>query len=338
MNRIKTIFVFVTLFMGKTMFAQDPQFTQFYAAPTFLNPAFAGTSAQSRFALNYRHQWPAISKAFVTYNASYDHYVAGINSGIGVMVTHDRAGTGALQYTGITAQYAYEIRLTHKISLRPALQAAYTIRSLDFNRLTFGDQLLRDDANTTIDPNMPQFSDRNVTHPDFGSGLLLYSEKFWFGLSAHHLNRPNMSLVQNDSRLPIKYSAHGGWRQRTNAKRNEYGPKQHLVTAFNYKAQGNFDQLDVGIYYEYDPVTFGVWYRGLPGLKKNDANYVHHDALALMIGVETKGIYIGYSYDITISHIAANTGGSHEISLISEFASKRNKRSAKRRVIPCAKF
>jgi len=317
--------------------AQDPQFTQFYAAPTYLNPAFAGTTVQSRFAMNYRHQWPAISKAFVTYNASYDQYMPGINSGIGVMVTHDRAGTGALTYTNIGVQYAYEVNLTRKVSLRPALQASYTMRSLDFNRLTFGDQLLRDNASSTIDPNMPQFSDRNVVHPDFGSGLLLYSEKFWLGISAHHMNRPNQSLVQRDSRLPVKYSAHGGWRQRINPD-NEYARKQHLVTAFNYKAQGNFDQFDLGVYYEYDLISFGVWYRGLPGFKKNDANYVHHDALALMLGVEAKGIYIGYSYDITISHIAANTGGSHEISLISEFASKRNKKRAKRRVIPCAKF
>lgn len=337
MKWIRNIGIGLATLVGCQLSAQDPQFTQFYAAPTFLNPAFAGTTTQSRFATNYRHQWPAISNAFVTYNASYDQFLPGINSGIGVMVTHDRAGTGALQYTNIGAQYAYEISLSRKISLRPALHASYTMRNLDFNRLTFGDQLLRDNASSTIDPDMPRFSDQNVAHPDFGTGLLLYSEKFWFGVSAHHINRPNESLRQQDSRLPIKYSAHGGWRQRINPD-NEYAVQQFLVAAFNYKAQGNFDQLDFGIYYEYEPITFGVWYRGLPGVKKNDANYAHHDALALMVGVQAKAIYIGYSYDITISHIAANTGGSHEISLITEFASKRNKKRAKRRVIPCAKF
>ena len=40
------------------MAAQDLQFTQFYAA--HLNPAFAGTTTQSRISGNYRLQWPGI--------------------------------------------------------------------------------------------------------------------------------------------------------------------------------------------------------------------------------------------------------------------------------------
>lgn len=53
--------------LGQAM-AQDPHFTQFYAAPTYLSPAFAGTTIQSRFVLQFRDQWPAIPGAFVSYN------------------------------------------------------------------------------------------------------------------------------------------------------------------------------------------------------------------------------------------------------------------------------
>ncbi len=337
MNKLRGILII--LFCSATVIAgaQDPHFTQFYAAPTYLNPAFAGTSTQSRVALNYRHQWPGISGAFVTQNASYDHYFSDIKSGIGVMVTHDRAGTGALSYTNIAAQYAYEINLSRKFFLRPALQVSFTQRTLDYNRLTFGDQLLRNNAGNTIDPDLIQFGNQRVTYPDFGGGLLLFSESIWFGMSAYHLNRPNESLIEQESRIPIRYSAHGGWRKRI--KQNDYNARtQYLVTAFNYRAQGKFDQLDIGVYYEYDPITFGVWYRGLPGIKQNDAGHAHHDALALMLGLQVNSFYIGYSYDITISNLAINTGGSHEVSLVVEFANRRNKNKQKRRVIPCAKF
>lgn len=337
MNNCRYIFLFLSLFTALLSNAQDPHFTQFYAAPTYLNPAFAGTSTQSRVALTYRHQWPGIPGAFVTQNASYDQYLSGINSGIGVMVTHDRAGTGGLSYLNIGAQYAYEVKLSRKFSLRPAIQVSFTQRSLDYNRLTFGDQLLRDNASNTIDPDLVQFGEQKVMYPDFGSGLLLFSNSIWFGLSAMHLNRPNESLTQQESRVPIRFSAHGGWRKRVN-KREFNAPKQYIVTAFNYRSQAGFDQLDLGVYYEYDPITFGVWYRGLPGLKSNDAQYTHHDALALMLGCQIKSLYVGYSYDITISNLAVNTGGSHEISLVMEFANRRNKHKAKRRVIPCAKF
>ncbi|MFM8742085.1 MAG: type IX secretion system membrane protein PorP/SprF, partial [Cytophagales bacterium] len=34
--------------------AQDPQFSQFYAAPLYLNPAFAGSTNQNRVGINYR--------------------------------------------------------------------------------------------------------------------------------------------------------------------------------------------------------------------------------------------------------------------------------------------
>ncbi|MGM0478992.1 MAG: type IX secretion system membrane protein PorP/SprF, partial [Bacteroidota bacterium] len=38
----------------ETVRAQDPQFSQFYANPIYLNPAFAGSHGCPRFAANYR--------------------------------------------------------------------------------------------------------------------------------------------------------------------------------------------------------------------------------------------------------------------------------------------
>ena len=49
-------------------FAQDPQYSQFYAAPQYLNPAFTGMTIQDRIVINYRHQWPSIPGAlFIIY-------------------------------------------------------------------------------------------------------------------------------------------------------------------------------------------------------------------------------------------------------------------------------
>lgn len=112
--------------------AQDAHFTQFYASPTYLSPAFAGTSAQTRFALAYRDQWPSIPGTFTTAFASFDHYLRELNSGIGVNVMHDRAGSGALRYTAVNVQYAYEIQLKRKVFLRPALRFGYVNHSVDW--------------------------------------------------------------------------------------------------------------------------------------------------------------------------------------------------------------
>ena len=54
--------------------AQDVQFSQFYAAPLYLNPAFAGSAELARAGINYRNQWPSYPTNFVTYSGFFDYY------------------------------------------------------------------------------------------------------------------------------------------------------------------------------------------------------------------------------------------------------------------------
>jgi len=331
-------FALIALSWSWNSMGQDQQFTQFYSAPMALNPAFAGTSIQSRVAMTYRNQWPAIPKAFVSYNFSFDHFVADINSGFGLNVSHDRAGTGALTFTSVALQYAYEFNITRKISLRPAIYVGYGSNFLDIDKLTFSDQLAREeDGVSTLDPDRARFAQEPVNYPDFGTGFLVFSEKFWFGASMKHINEPVHSLVSKESILPRHFSAHGGIRIKISDV-GAFSKRQFIVPAFNYQSQGLFDQLDLGFYYEYDPVVLGVWYRGIPGLKKNANSTINHDALAVLVGYEINNMRIGYSYDLTISSFTPNSGGAHEISVVMEFASRKNKKRNKRRIMPCAKF
>ena len=66
--------------------AQDPQFSQFYAAPLYLNPAFAGSTQQGRVGMNYRNQWPAIDANFTTISAYADFFIEDKNSGVGAFL------------------------------------------------------------------------------------------------------------------------------------------------------------------------------------------------------------------------------------------------------------
>ena len=36
--------------------AQDMQFSQFYAAPMYINPGYTGSTIEHRMVMNYRHQ------------------------------------------------------------------------------------------------------------------------------------------------------------------------------------------------------------------------------------------------------------------------------------------
>lgn len=314
--------------------AQDAQFTQFYAVPTYISPAFAGTGLQSRFGLAMRDQWPSIPGAFVSANFAFDHYLSDVNSGIGLLVHHDKAGSGALRTTSITGQYAYEIELKRKVFLRPALQFGWSNHAVNLSQLTFGDQLARGGSLATLDDH----EGTSVSYADMGTGLLFFTPKMWLGVALHHLNRPNQSLIEGEARLPRKFSMHGGYRTeiRTPVIRKH---AEHVVFAFNYRSQDKFDQLDLGVYYERDPFFAGLWYRGIPLFKQYGPGYMNNDAIAVMVGFIANDLRIGYSYDITISRLAAYSGGAHEITLGYELAQKHKKRSAnKRRIVPCAKF
>ncbi|MEP7168941.1 MAG: type IX secretion system membrane protein PorP/SprF, partial [Bacteroidota bacterium] len=65
---MKRIFTLILISMSGLCLAQDPAFTQFYASPIYLNPAFAGSSRCPRLSLNYRNQWPGFDKTYITYS------------------------------------------------------------------------------------------------------------------------------------------------------------------------------------------------------------------------------------------------------------------------------
>lgn len=328
------VMALVWIIMSFQLPAQDAQFTQFYASPTYLGPGFVGTGLQTRFGLAVRDQWPAIPGAFVTANFAMDHYLNEIHSGIGLLVTHDKAGTGGLRYTSVAGQYAYEIELKRKVFIRPAIQLGWVNHAVDYSNLVFGDQLARG-GETGINSDRPRTS---IGYMDAGAGALFFTPKLWLGFAVHHLNKPNQSLLENISAVPRKFSLHGGYRMtmRTPVIRED---PQSFVFAFNFKSQGKYDQLDVGAYFEREPYFMGLWYRGIPLFKSYAPGYGNSDAIAVLVGFIVKDLRIGYSYDLTISSLAVTSGGAHEITLGYEIAQRYKRRSAsKRRIVPCAKF
>ena len=155
MRKLLGIFFLITMLVGSSVHGQDPHFSQYYAAPLYLNPGFTGTTKQHRFISNVRVQWPAIAKTYTTYAASYDHFKPSLNSGFGVLATTDKAGSADLKSTNIAALYSYKVQLAEKWVVSPGVYIGYGIRDLNFNKLVFGDQLdITDNRifDDTVDP------------------------------------------------------------------------------------------------------------------------------------------------------------------------------------------
>ncbi len=300
--------------------AQDPQFSQFYAAPLYQNPAFAGGAYAPRLIANYRNQWPSINANFVTAAFSFDHYIEKLNSGVGIMVVNDSQGPGRLKSTDVSGLYSYQIQLNEENFLRLGAQATYSNKSLDYLGLTFGDQYNNKgfiQGSTSADPFANSTNITPIKFVDFSGGALFYNSKTWLGLSMHHINRPNYSFGTTESRLPSKISLSGGLKI---PLANPYSGAANADKEFNvspaflYKRQGKFDQLDLGFYATYSSLTAGFWYRGIP-IKKKNITRTNNDALVFLLGFRQDNFSIGYSYDITISSLGFSSGGSHEISI-----------------------
>lgn len=318
----------------KKAVSQDMHFTQFYSSPLFLNPAFTGASRCSRLSATYRNQWPGISKTYSSFLASADHYLHDQNLGVGILLGSDIAGTGQLKTTLINPSIAYEARLSRKFTIRFGAQPGFTLKSINFNNLLFGDQLARGGNISTIETPA-----QSKLFFDVGAGILAYTTKYWGGVSAFHLNRPNESLMGNETtKLPVKYSVHGGAKFMINKlEEKEEFQKKSTTMAFNYRGQKEFDQLDIGVYYSQNGFNLGFWYRGIPALKMYKPGYENNDAVAVIIGFQTKKMNIGYSYDITISKLYKISNGAHEITIYYQIC-KPPKKKKYGLMIPCPKF
>lgn len=329
---------FILIFCSVELVAQDPQFSQYYAAPLYLNPAFTGTSEDHRFIANYRNQWPNAARGFVTYAFSYDVNLNHYNSGIGFLATVDQAGTAGMRSSQLNFLYSYKWNVSSKWIISAGLNFGYASRSIDLNRLIFGDQLQFDSDGNVPTDDQALFNLGNANYFDFNSGVLAYNKNFWFGFSASHLNTPNRSLIDQEAEVPLKTSFHGGVRIPLYG-----GPfkKEHisvLAPSFVYKKQGDFDQLDLGIHFLYDPIMMGVWYRGIP-LQQNVKDNISQDAMVIILGFQFEKIEVGYSYDFTVSELGPISGGAHEIAVKYKLAmAAQVKTKRKDKFIPCPTF
>lgn len=327
----------------RTVTGQDPQFSQFYAAPLYLNPAFAGSSQQGRVGMNYRNQWPGIDANFTTVSAYADFYLEDYNSGVGAILTRDYANVLGLQSIGLGLQYAYQLHFTKKLSFRPGVQLSINQRSINYNKLIFGDQINLDGS---IDPSAEIISGGSVFFPDLGFGGLLFSEHAWLGIAAFHLLTPNQSLVGGSDKLPMKFSVHAGYKFFFRSGVMGMGfetrsQEKSLAPAIQYRHQGQFDQMDLGMYLTLEPLTVGMWYRGVPYKKVN--GFVNNESLVLSVGLHKKAsnklndlLAIGYSYDYTISQLGPGSGGAHEFSLAYTWPIRNPRKPAKDKlIIPC---
>lgn len=326
---LKGIFTLILLLFFIAVNAQDPHFSQFYANPLYLNPAFAGTANGPRFSVNYRNQWLSVKKPFITYTASYDQHFDGIGGGLGMQFMYDKAGDGNLATTSGSLAYSYHLNVTHNFTIKAALQTSVQQKSIDYSKLLFGDM---------IDPRLgfiyeteenipPGGVDQTKPILDFSAGFMGFSRKFYAGVAAHHLNEPRITFLNYpNSRLPMRFTTHIGMLiplENTRHPRNFFSPN------ILFMKQASFMQFNIGGYYIKESFIAGLWLR---------QTSVNMDAFIILLGIKKDPVKIGYSYDVTFSDAYIGAKGSHELALIIELKTIKRLPSTKWRKLICPSF
>lgn len=316
----KCLLILLIAFSARTAFAQDPHFSQFFASPLTLNPAFTGLfSGDYRVAANYRSQWYTISTPFTTGTVSLDFpimkNIIPVSDiwGVGVLALYDQTGGGGLMNTYFSASTAYHKALDGigNQTLAIGFQAAYVQKRLDFSKLKFENQL----TNQGFDPTLPSgeyFNNSNFSYPDFNvgvlyNGLIGESSNVYFGASYYHITTPNESFLGENNKLSSRYTVHGGGGFPINTM-------LRLYASALYMGQGSATEITAG-------GALGVLVNGLP----NDPTTLYigswmryNDAINPYVGLEIGDFHVGVSYDINISSLksASQSQGGMEISLI----------------------
>jgi type IX secretion system PorP/SprF family membrane protein len=321
MTKQKILFSLSVLFccmFSESAKAQDPTFSQFYANPLHLNPSFAGADGCPKIHVNFRDQWPSIAGTFISSSVSYDKHLPSINSGWGFQILHDNAGAGFLNSIKAGGFFSHQLKINKKNYVRVGAEVAFQSHFLDIDKVILPDQI--DDILGVINQSSADLSNLNSSagYMDLSLGGMYYSNRYFVGYTANHLNQPINSFLDSyvvgeqtfkpQSRLKLKHTVHAGANFSVSGNKRKgiavTGP--FMTVGMIYQNQGIANQLNLGLSLTNKSISGGVWYR------RNNQN---SDAVILVVGTTYRNLQIGYSYDITVSKLADVSGGAHELSL-----------------------
>ena len=320
MRNIAGISLFLLMLSGfvKPAAAQDHLYSQFFNSPLYLNPALTGQfEGDLRMNLIYRNQWTAVPGSFNYISASIDYNVPRFGGGIGLLVTRSSEGTAYLNLTNISGLYSYSVG-SQDFVLSFGLQAGVTNRTLDYNKLVFGDQL---DPTLGIVSNASaaagSFPFNNKFFFDSGVGTNIAINDFNIGLALQHLNLPNESFTGTPAKLPIRTNMHISYRWSLDPFDDniDADEKTYVIPSVVFYKQSNAESYSIGMQYKHKSVNVGLWYRS--GNETGPSAVVVSLIFDLFINRDGgEKLRFGISHDAPVIGLTyGNTAGTQEGSL-----------------------
>ena len=298
MKKLIFSFVCVACFFGLTA-QQELQYTQWMNAKLAINPAYAGSNFSPCLTGIYRNQWIGLDKSPETQQLSYDMSLA--NDRVGVGANLYRNAVGITEYITFDAIYSYRFPLGNGFL---GLGAQASVRNFTND---FGDPDLVSTLPIGGDPEIPQ-GQVSTFVPDFGFGVYYNTEKFYFGASIPRLLNNDIDLEGTDNVIgeEVQHLYFMGGFKFDVSENLELLPQ----TLIKYASRSPLDvDFNLSLLIQ-DKWTIGGTYR----FGGEDDSF--GESIDLLLGAQfTSHIFVGLSWDFTLSEINNATDGSLEINL-----------------------
>lgn len=275
---------------------QDPMFSQYMYNMLTVNPAYAGSADVLTANALYRHQWAEFDGAPRTQTLTVHSPLRRESISVGGSIIND--AHGPMRQTMIFGDLSYRI-FFDKSKLSFGLKAGINLLQAnlqELNPLQEGDPAFAQNIN-------------NKPLPNFGAGVMWYSDKTYVGLSVPKL----LSNKIIDGSLPDF---------------NDNTERQHF-----FLIAGTVFELSNYVYFKPSAALRVV--NGAPPSVDATANFLLYEkfwvgamyrwqeSLGLLVQYEINNrLRVGYAYDYSTTDINDYSSGSHEIMLSADFGKK----------------
>ncbi|MDE7408214.1 MAG: type IX secretion system membrane protein PorP/SprF [Muribaculaceae bacterium] len=278
----------------------DPSLTQYFRMPSLVNPGAAGSTDYLRINGGSRLQWIGIEHAPRAFIATADMPFKLLDKRFGTGITLQQESYGLNNNLIFDAQLSYNFKaLGGRMSA--GLQVGLMSHTFRGSEVFLPDD---DDYHTGSDDAIPT-TDLNGMGVDMAAGVWYEHKLFYAGLSCTHINSPSVSMT-TEGQSETQAQTYDFTLNRTlyfTAGSNIAIKNTlfELIPSVQVKSDFTFTQVDITARVRYNKfMTAGFGFRS-------------DDAVSLILGVDFKNFYIGYSYDYPINAISRASSGSHEV-------------------------
>jgi type IX secretion system PorP/SprF family membrane protein len=271
------------------------QFSQYFTAMGYYNPAYAGKTGELNALALYRVQWLGIKKApqSMIVAADMPWRLGKSQHGLGIMLFNESIGLEKDLY--VSAQYAYKKKIG-KGTLSLGIQAGLINKAFAGDSIDIPDSDVHEQEDEALTK-----SQVDAMGLDLAAGLFYYTDKYYIGLGVMHLLGSTLELDENmERKIERGYNLTAGYNIQMQNPLFELQPSIFVQT--------NLQMVSADVTAK---VVYNKMFNGGLGWRISDNGKVN--ATILYLGATIKSFRVGYAYELPTSAIIKGSIGSHEL-------------------------